>query len=63
MDTAKRGAPLKPPEKRKASMVMVRLTEAERNACEAAADSEGLKMSAWARKTLTQAAKRRSAKT
>lgn len=60
--TPKRGAPEKPPDERKSSMVMVRLTEAERADCEAAADLDGLKMAAWARKTLASAAKRRNAK-
>lgn len=63
MDKApKRGAPPKPAEVRKSSMVMVRLTESERADCEAAAGLDGLKMAAWARKTLTSAAKRRCTK-
>ena len=58
----KRGAPTKPPEKRKSNVVQIRLTESEKSDCETAAETEGLKMSAWARKTLAQAAKRRLSK-
>ena len=58
----KRGAPTKPPEKRKSNVVQIRLSESEKADCEAAAGADGLKMSAWARKTLTQAAKRRNSK-
>ena len=56
--TPKRGAPVKPPELRKAAALPIRLTEGERADCEAAAELDGLKLSAWARKTLTSAAKR-----
>ena len=62
MAKAKRGAPPKPPEERKSSIAMIRLTEGERTDCEAAAELDGLKMAAWARKTLISAAKRRIAK-
>ena len=58
----KRGAPPKPPEKLKSSLVLIRMTESERADCESAAGLEGQKMAAWARKTLTSAAKRRNAK-
>ena len=54
----KRGAPKKPPEKRKGNAVQVRLTEAERAACDEAADLAGQKMSAWARDVMVRAAKR-----
>jgi hypothetical protein len=62
MEKPKRGAPEKPPDERKSAIAMIRLTESERAACEAAAELDGLKMAAWARKTLTSAAKRRIAK-
>ena len=62
MKTPKRGAPPKPPEKLKSNVVQIRLTEAEKADCEAAAEADGLKMSAWARKTLASTAKRRIAK-
>ena len=55
----KLGAPPKPPEERKGDAVQVRLTAAERAACEKAAATTGQKMSAWARATLVRAAKRR----
>jgi hypothetical protein len=60
--TPKRGAPPKPPELRKAAALPIRLTDSERADCEAAAELDGLKLSAWARKTLTSAAKRRISK-
>jgi hypothetical protein len=63
MGKTKRGAPPKPPEDRKSSIAMIRLTESERADCESAAELEGLKMAAWARKTLATAARRRIAKT
>jgi len=62
MEKTKRGAPPKPPDERKSAIAMIRLTESERANCEAAAELDGLKMAAWARKTLTSAAKRRIAK-
>ena len=62
MTKPKRGAPAKPPEERKSSIVLLRLTEAERADCESAAGLEGVKLATWARKTLTSAAKRRIAK-
>jgi len=62
MGKSKRGAPVKPPEERKSAIAMIRLTESERADCEAAAELDGLKMAAWARKTLTSVAKRRIAK-
>jgi hypothetical protein len=54
----RRGAPIKPPAERKGNAVQVRLTDAEKENCELAAQAEGLKMSAWARRTLVKAADR-----
>lgn len=63
MDKApKRGAPPKPPEARKTNMLMIRLTESERDDCEAAAELDGLKTAAWARKAIVGTAKRRIAR-
>ena len=62
MQKPKRGAPEKAAEDRKSNMVLIRMTEAERAECEAAAALEGVKMAKWARKTLSNAAKRRNAK-
>jgi len=56
----KRGAPVKPPDERKASVVQIRLTDAEKAECELAAKAEDIKMSAWARRTLVKAAIRRN---
>ena len=55
----KLGAPPKPPEERKGSAVQIRLTAAEREACEEAAALAGVKLAAWARDALFKAAKRR----
>lgn len=57
---AKRGAPVKPPDERKGNAVQVRLTDAERAACEEAADLAEQKLSAWARATLVRAARRKA---
>jgi uncharacterized protein (DUF1778 family) len=57
---AKRGAPKKPPEERKGDPVQIRLTSAERAACEAAAAASEQKLAAWARETLVRAAKRKA---
>jgi hypothetical protein len=57
---AKRGAPEKPPEERKGNVVQIRLTDAEKAACEKAADRTRQKMSAWARKALVRAAGRKA---
>lgn len=53
---------MKPPELRKEAPLQVRLTASERSDCETAAGLDGLKLSAWARKSLTSIAKRRIAK-
>jgi hypothetical protein len=58
----KRGAPPKDPECRKSQVVQIRLTDAEKENCEVTAKAEGMKMSAWARKTLVRASKRRQAR-
>jgi len=57
--TNKRGAPPKPPEKRKSKVVQIRLTESEKADCESAAQLDDKKMSDWARDTLVRAARRR----
>jgi len=62
MGKVRRGAPTKPPELRKQAPLQVRLTGSERSDCDAAAELDGVKLSAWARKTLVSAAKRRIAK-
>jgi len=62
MEKPKRGAPVKPKELRKEAPLQVRLTSSERSDCEAAAELDGVKLSAWARKTLSSAAKRRIAR-
>jgi hypothetical protein len=54
----KRGAPKKPPEERKGSPLQIRLTEAERAACDKAAENADVKLAAWARSVLVRAAKR-----
>ncbi len=51
----KRGAPPKPPEKRKGVLMAIRLTEAEKAMIDAAA---GENVSKWARDALVRAAKR-----
>ena len=56
----KRGAPVKSPEERKGNVVQIRLTDTEKDACEAAAEFTGQKMSAWARNTLVRAARRKA---
>ena len=56
----KRGAPQKPPEERKGDPVQIRLTAAERAACETAAAASDKKLSAWARETLVRAARRKA---
>lgn len=61
MDT-KRGAPKKTPSERKANVVQIRLTDAEKTQCEFTANAENLKMSAWARGVLVKAAARGSRK-
>ena len=53
----KRGAPVKPPEKRRNVLLPIRVTEAEKAELDAAADG---KTSTWARDVLLRAAKRRS---
>ncbi len=50
----KRGAPPKPPDKRKASIFPIRLTKGERALVESAAGD--VKSSTWARKVLLSAA-------
>ena len=56
--TAKRGAPKKPPEERKGDPIQIRLTKAERQACEDAAAMSDMKLTVWARTVLVKAAKR-----
>ena len=58
----KRGAPPKPPEQRKGHVVQIRLTSDEKAGCERAAHLDGMKMSKWARETLTRGAQRRIAR-
>ena len=55
--TPKRGAPEKPPEQRKSVLLGVRMTAAERDEVDAAADG---KASTWAREVLLRAARRRN---
>jgi hypothetical protein len=55
-DKRERGRPPKSPEERKESMLVIRLTEAELAAIEAAAAG---KASTWAREQLLRLAKRR----
>lgn len=55
----RRGAPEKPPEERRSVLLPIRLTQAERDAIDVAADG---KASTWARDVLLRAAKRRSHK-
>lgn len=62
MNNNKRGAPTKPPEQRKSHVVQLRLTSAEKETCEQAAELDGVKMSKWARETLVRTAKRRMKK-
>jgi hypothetical protein len=50
-----RGAPPKPPEERKGSLLGIRLTAAEREAVDAAANG---KASTWAREVILKAARR-----
>lgn len=57
---AKRGAPIKPPEKRKGDALQIRLTGDERAVCEEAAEKAEQKLSAWARNTLVRAARRQA---
>jgi hypothetical protein len=52
----KRGAPQKPPERRRTELLPIRLTRAERALVAVAADG---KVSAWARGVLLRAAKQR----
>jgi len=54
----KRGAPPKPPNERKANVIQIRLTDAEKAECELAARTEDTKMSTWARRALVKAANR-----
>ena len=51
-----RGRPPKPPEERRTAELRIRMTEAEREAMDRAADG---KTSTWAREVLLRAAKRR----
>jgi uncharacterized protein (DUF1778 family) len=57
---SKRGAPKKSPEERKGDPLQVRLTAAERQACEEAAAASDQKLSAWARAALVRAARRKA---
>lgn len=51
----KRGAPTKPPEERRSVLLPIRLTQAEKDAIDAASNG---KASTWARGVLLRAAKR-----
>jgi uncharacterized protein (DUF1778 family) len=55
MEKKNRGAPEKPPEDRKSTLLGIRLTAAEREMVDAAADG---KASTWARDVILRAAKR-----
>jgi hypothetical protein len=52
----KRGAPTKPPENRKSTLVLIRFTRDQRDRLEAAADGN---ISAWARPILLRPARHR----
>lgn len=56
------GRPTKEPAERLAAIVQFRMTEAERDECERAAERAGVTFSAWIRDRLLRAAKRESAK-
>ncbi|WP_428308496.1 hypothetical protein [Lacipirellula sp.] len=56
--TAKRGASKKPPEELRGAPIQIRLTKAERQACEDAAAMAGMNLTVWARTELVKAAKR-----
>jgi uncharacterized protein (DUF1778 family) len=48
----KQGAPKKPPDKAKAALLQIRLSEAEKQAFSEAADLDGKKVSEWIRDRL-----------
>jgi hypothetical protein len=54
------GRPPKPPDEQLSEIVPVRLTPAERQACEKASERAGMKPTAWMRDRLKKAAKRES---
>ena len=60
MEKPRMGRPPKPEAEQASEIVAVRLTPAERKACERAADRAEQKLSAWMRDKLTKAAKRES---
>jgi uncharacterized protein (DUF1778 family) len=53
----KRGAPVKLPEKAKAELIQLRVSSAEKNAFNAAADMDGKKLSEWIRDRLRRLAR------
>lgn len=58
MEKPRRGRPPKTPDELRSGVYQLRLTEAEREAYEAAAQSAGETLSEWMRGVLTRAAKR-----
>lgn len=53
----KRGAPPKPPEKAKGSLLQIRLSDLEKQAFADAADLDGKKISEWVRDRLRRASR------
>ena len=61
--TNKGGRPKKAPKDSLSEIVLVRMTPAERKACEHAADKAGIRLSEWIRQRLMKASKRESDRT
>jgi uncharacterized protein (DUF1778 family) len=60
MKKQRMGRPPKPEDEQASEIIAIRMTEAERELCEQAADRAELKLSAWIRDRATKAAKRES---
>jgi predicted HicB family RNase H-like nuclease len=56
----KGGRPKKAPKDSRSEIVLVRMTPAERAACEKAAETAGIRLSEWIRERVAKAVKRQS---